>query len=121
VFLRQCSSCHQKEGEGLPGTFPPLAGNPDLFLAREFPVYVVLNGLEGQITVKGGSYQGVMPPFDHLTDDEVAAVVNYVRSSWGNNGLRPDGFADVDAALVEEARDKRMAPKDVHAFREAQR
>ena len=121
VFLRQCSSCHQKEGEGLPGTFPPLAGNPDLFLAREFPVYVVLNGLEGQITVKGGSYQGVMPPFDHLADDEVAAVVNYVRSSWGNGGLRPDGFADVDAALVKEARARRMGPKDVHAFREAQR
>ena len=66
VYARQCSACHQAGGTGLPKTFPPLAGNPDLFIDRLFPVYVMLNGLEGAVTVKSAEYNGVMPPFDHL-------------------------------------------------------
>lgn len=121
VFARQCTSCHQPQGTGLPKTFPPLAGNPDLFLDRLFPVYVVLNGIKGAITVKGESYESAMPPFDYLSDAEVAAVVNYVRSAWGNTALRPAGFADVDAAAVREARGRPMTPEAVHAFRSAHR
>jgi mono/diheme cytochrome c family protein len=119
VYARQCSACHQPQGAGLPKTFPPLAGNPDLFLDRLFPVFVVLNGLEGTVTIKGEQYQGAMPPFDHLSDTEVAAVVTYVRGAWGNAQLRPKGFVDVDAAAVAEARHKPMKPKDVHAYRAA--
>ena len=119
VYARQCTSCHQAEGAGLPKTFPPLAGNPDLFIDRMFPVYVVLNGLEGPATIKGEHYQGAMPPFDHLSDAEVAAVVGYIRGAWNNDKLKPAGFAKVDAAAVREAREKRMAPKDVHAYRAA--
>jgi len=119
VYARQCTSCHQAEGSGLPKTFPPLADNPDLFIDRLFPVYVVLNGLEGSATVKGEHYQGAMPPFDHLSDAEVAAVVGYIRNAWNNDKFKPAGFADVDAAAVREARQKRMAPKDVHAYRAA--
>lgn len=121
VYQRQCTSCHQSEGQGLPGTFPPLAGNSDLFIDRVFPVYVLLNGLQGPLTVKDTAYQGVMPPFDHLPDEEIAAVVNYVRSAWGNADLQPDGFTDIDAAAVKSARDMAMEPQDVHAFREAHR
>ena len=121
VYARQCSACHQAEGAGLAKTFPPLASNPDLFLDRLFPVYVVLNGLEGPATIKGEQYNGVMPPFDHLSDAEITAVLAYVRSAWGNEKLRPAGFTDVDAAAVSKARQKRMSPKDVHAFRAAHR
>jgi mono/diheme cytochrome c family protein len=103
-FERQCSACHQAEGQGVPGAFPPLAGNPDLFRDRLFPVHVVLNGLQGALTVKGQKYSGVMPPFDHLSDAEIAAAVNYVRGAWGNAELRPQGFADIDAADVAGAR-----------------
>lgn len=121
VFMRQCTSCHQPEGTGLPKTFPPLAGNADLFLDRLFPVYVVLNGLEGPITVKGEHYQAMMPPFGHLSDAEIAAVVTYVREAWGNGQLRPHGFVDVDAATVKEARKKPMSAEKVYAYREAHR
>jgi len=121
VYARQCSACHQATGAGVPKTFPPLAGNADLFIDKLFPVYVVLHGLEGPVTVKGDSYSGVMPPFDHLSDVEIAAVVAYVRSSWGNAKLRPPGFADIDAAAVNEARQKPMKSKEVHAYRAAHR
>jgi len=103
-FERQCSACHQAEGQGVPGAFPPLAGNPDLFRDRLFPVRVILKGLQGAITVKGERYSGVMPPFDHLADAEIAAVVNYVRGAWGNAALRPQGFTEIDAADVAGAR-----------------
>ncbi len=119
MYARQCSACHQAEGAGLAQTFPPLAGNRDLYRDRMFPVYVVLNGLEGRITVKGGEYNGVMPPFDHLSDAELAAIIGYVRASWGNAQLRPRGFADVDAKAVAKARGKPMQPAEVHAYRAA--
>lgn len=121
VYARQCSACHQAEGTGLPKTFPPLASNPDLYIDRLFPVYVVLNGLEGPATIKGEQYNGVMPPFDHLSDAELAAVLAYVRSAWDNNKLRPAGFVDVDAAAIGKARQKPMKPKEVHAYRAAHR
>ena len=121
VYARQCSACHQLGGTGVAKTFPPLAGNPDLFSDRLFPVYVVLNGLAGALTIKGENYQGVMPPFDHLSDAEVAAVIAYVRAAWDNAKLRPSEFVDVDAAAVKQARLKPMKPKDVHAYRSAHR
>ncbi|MGA8007340.1 MAG: cytochrome c [Burkholderiales bacterium] len=119
MYARQCSACHQAQGGGLPGTFPPLAGNHDLYRDRIFPVYVLLNGLEGAITVKGQSYNGAMPPFDHLSDAEIAAVVGYVRAAWGNAELRPSSFDDIDERAVAQARQKPMKPEGVHAYRAA--
>lgn len=121
VYTRQCTSCHQPGGTGLPKTFPPLAGNSDLFLDRLFPVYVVLNGLEGPAKIKGEHYQGVMPPFDHLTNAEIAAVVGYIRSAWGNDKLRPADFTEVTSVTVTEARSRPMKPSEVHAYRAAKR
>lgn len=121
VYARQCTSCHQPNGIGLPKTFPPLAGNPDLYLDRLFPVYVVLNGLEGPATIKGVNYQGAMPPFDHLSNSEIAAVVGYIRTAWDNVKLRPAGFTEVDAVTVSRARATPMKPKEVHAYRAARR
>jgi mono/diheme cytochrome c family protein len=121
VYARQCTSCHQPGGMGLPKTFPPLADNPDLYLDRLFPVYVVLNGLEGPATIKGEHYQGAMPPFDHLSNAEIAAVVGYIRSAWGNARLRPSDFSEVSAVTVAEARSRPMKPKEVLAYRAGKR
>ena len=121
MYARQCSACHQAHGGGLPKTFPPLAGNTDLYRDRMFPVYVVLNGLEGPITVKGEPYQGAMPPFDHLSDAEIAAVIGYVRAAWNNAEMRPHDFVDVDERAVAQARHKSMKPGEVHAYRAARR
>lgn len=121
LYARNCSACHQPQGTGLAKTFPPLAGNRDLFRDRLFPVYVVLNGLAGSITVEGDHFQGVMPQFDHLSDAELAAIIGYVRGAWGNASLKPGGFAEVDAAAIAQARKRPMKPADVHAYRAAQR
>ena len=117
VFADNCSACHQSEGTGVEGQFPPLAGNPDLFLATDFPAAVVLNGLEGPIDVAGQSLDQSMPSFDFLSDAEIAAVIKFVRASWGNDKLRPAGFADLTADDVAALRAKPMTPADVHAYR----
>lgn len=117
LFAEQCMSCHQKNGKGLPGSFPPLAGNPDLMRDRVFPVYVLLNGLEGKITVAGKDFNAQMPPFSHLTDAEIAALVRYIRSAWNNASLRPANMKPVDAKTVKAARAKTMTAAAVHAYR----
>jgi len=119
MYARQCSACHQAHGGGIANTFPPLAGNTDLYRDRMFPVYVVLNGLTGAITVKGAQYNGTMPPFDHLSDAEIAAVIGYVRAAWENAELRPAGFVDVDESAVKNARARSMNNTEVHAYRAA--
>jgi mono/diheme cytochrome c family protein len=117
AFADNCSSCHQEDGQGVPGQFPPFAGNKDLFLARDFPVKVALFGLEGKIQVAATTYQGVMPPFGHLDDAHIAAIVNYIRSSWGNAELAPADMAKVDEATVKAARESQLTPAAVHAYR----
>jgi len=119
VFNEQCSSCHQPNGQGVPANFPPLAGNRDLFSDRLFPAYVLLNGLEGKITVDDHHFDGVMPPFDHLSDAEIAAVINYVRGAWTNAQLADETFAALEASDVANVRAKTMTASEVHAYREA--
>jgi len=117
IFNQQCIACHQPDGKGVPGSFPPLAGNPDLFLARDFPARVVLFGMSGKIAVKGKTIDGAMPPLgDVLKDDEIAAVVNYVRGAFANNKLAPKGMQPLDAATVAGLRTLKDADQ-VYAYR----
>ncbi len=117
VYEDTCIACHQPDGAGKPGEFPAFAGNPDLFLAPDFPAVVALNGLEGPVDVKGDHIDGAMPSFDFLSDDEIAAVIKYIRSSFGNDSLRPAGFADVTPSDVAARRAKPMTPAEVHDYR----
>jgi mono/diheme cytochrome c family protein len=121
VFLDNCVACHQPDGKGVLEQFPPLAGNSDLFIDRLYPLYVVLNGLEGPLVVDAQLYQSAMPPFDHLSDANVAAVVNYIRSAWGNDALRPETMTDVDAAAVASARHQFMTAQQVLVYRDDHR
>jgi len=86
VYTGVCQTCHQANGGGVAGQYPPLVGSSWVTQDAETPIRIVLYGLEGPITVKGTSYNNKMPQFhDKLGDDEIAAVVNHVRSSWGNS------------------------------------
>lgn len=120
VFNLQCTPCHQPDAKGVPGQFPPLAGNMDIFLARDFPARVVLFGMSGKITVKGQVINGTMPPLgDVLKDEEIAAVVNYVRNDFGNDALAPKGpksMAPLDAATVAGLR-KMKSSNEVYTYR----
>lgn len=117
VFQQSCATCHGADGRGQPGYFPPLAGNPDLSKDNIFPVLVVLNGISGPIKVEGGSYNGSMPAFDHLSDAEIAAVVNFIRDAWGNKAKTPQPKA-ITAEMVAEERSHALSPSQVHARRE---
>jgi len=86
VYQNKCASCHQASGEGLPGLFPPLKGNP-VVTATDWTehVQIVLDGLRGKV-IDGTAYASPMPPFGAtLSDEEVAAVVNHERKQWGNS------------------------------------
>ena len=89
LYQQRCGSCHQANGEGLAGVYPPLMGSEHANASNSaVPVRVVLYGLQGPITVKGVEYNSLMPPYGLgivMSDAEVAAVVTYVRSSWGNS------------------------------------
>ena len=89
LYAGTCSVCHQNNGEGLAGVFPPLAKAD--YLAKQpknHLIEVVLNGLSGPITVNGKDYNSVMPPMSQHTDDEVANILTYVLNSWDNPGGR---------------------------------
>lgn len=81
-----CVACHQPTGMGTPGQFPPLAGSEWVNASDPSRIIrIVLDGLNGPITVKGQSFSNAMLPWrDTLTDEEIAEVLTYVRKSWGN-------------------------------------
>ena len=87
LYTANCSACHQASGAGLPGAFPPLKGNAVVNDddATEH-IHVVLHGLQGT-AIGGAAYGGVMPPFAAtLSDGDIAAILDYERTSWGNHG-----------------------------------
>jgi cytochrome c oxidase cbb3-type subunit 2 len=87
LYTANCSACHQASGEGLPGAFPPLKGN-DVVNDDDVKqhIHVVLHGLQAT-QIGGVAYGGVMPPFAAtLNDADIAAILDYERTSWGNHG-----------------------------------
>lgn len=99
VFASLCAGCHQATGLGLPGVFPPLAGSEWVKAQEAIPAKILVAGLSGSVTVKGQTYNGQMPSFKQLSDDEIAAVLTYLRSSWGNSAPA------VTAASIKSVRD----------------
>ena len=97
VYITNCSSCHQRDGKGVPGAFPPLAGNPVVTGNPTAVIAIVKNGVEGRIAVNGALYSGIMPRWGGvISDDDIAAVVTYIRSSWHNRAA-PVTAAEVRA------------------------
>jgi len=84
IFGTTCFACHQSEGQGVPGAFPPLAKSDYLNANPSRAIQAVIKGLSGEITVNGKKINSVMPS-QNLTDDEIADVLTYVYNSWGNN------------------------------------
>ncbi len=88
LFTGTCSVCHQANGEGLPGVFPPLAKSDYIAKDVKRMISTVLHGLTGKITVNGKDYDSVMPPMNQLNDDGIANILTYVLNTWGNPGGR---------------------------------
>jgi mono/diheme cytochrome c family protein len=117
VYATNCIACHQLEGQGLPTAFPPLAGHVPLLIAadggRDYLVQEVLYGLQGEIEIAGEVYNGIMPPWGQLTDQEVADVLNYVSTAWGNEASLPEGFAAFTAEEVAAQRGLELSGEQV--------
>jgi len=90
LFAGTCSTCHQPNGEGMEGVFPPLAKSDLIKADPKRIVDIVTHGLSGPVKVNGKDYNSVMPPMSQLTDDEIANIGTYVLNSWGNPGGRID-------------------------------
>lgn len=81
AYNATCAGCHQAGGVGLEGTFPPLIDNPNV-MDTAYLVDVIGNGRQGEITVNGVTYNGVMPAFSSLGDAEVEAIVAYIQGGF---------------------------------------
>jgi nitrite reductase (NO-forming) len=101
LFNGTCSVCHQSNGQGIEGVFPPLAGSDLLASTPKRAVTIALNGLSGPITVNGKAYNSVMPPMSQLNDDEIANILTFVTHSWGNKG--GDAFTATEVAAARKA------------------
>lgn len=109
VYAR-CATCHQPTGSGLPNVFPPLAGSSWVTGPVDRPIAILLHGLQGPITVSGVTYANAMMAYGTgapLTDEEVAAVLTYVRSSFGNQA---SAVTAADVARVRTATANHAGP-----------
>jgi len=106
VFSGRCAACHQATGLGLPGVFPPLAGSEYVNGDPARLARLVLRGLAGPVTVAGARFNGAMPAWaDQLSDAEVAAVLTYVRSHFGNatGPIAADAVAEARTATASRS------------------
>lgn len=108
VYLANCSACHQPGGTGLPGAFPPLADSDFLQGDRKQVMAAALFGLSGPITVNDVEYNGVMPSLGHLSNEDLAAALTYVFTSWGNDGAAVS-VEEVAALRIELGKEDRAA------------
>ncbi len=102
LYADHCLMCHQATGLGMPPVFPPLAQSEHVVAEHpEFAIRAIVAGLSGKISVGGTIYDGAMPPA-FLKDDEVADVLTFVRSSWGNDAgpVTPEAVAAVRATTA---------------------
>ena len=83
LYLVSCSACHQPNGQGLEGVAPPLAGTRWPNESEDRLARIVLHGLRGPITVAGKWYNLEMPPMGFFDDQDIAAILTYIRSVWG--------------------------------------
>jgi mono/diheme cytochrome c family protein len=92
LYTKYCSTCHQADGKGVRGMFPPLSGNEKVTGPSSEIIRIVLFGLQGPITVNEREYNQPMPPQNYLTDKQISDILTYVRSSWENkaSSVTPD-------------------------------
>lgn len=85
VYMKNCVACHQSDGEGVKGAFPPLAKSDYLLADKNRAIRQIIHGSSGEMIVNGETYNTIMPP-QPISDEEIRDVVNYILNSWGNNG-----------------------------------
>lgn len=101
VYAQYCLDCHQSDGSGVPGMHPPLTAGSWVGKDSKELIAIMMKGLSGKIEVNGEVYKNFMPSHAQLTDEQLADVLSYVRSSFGNN------FEPVTPEMVKKVRSGR--------------
>ncbi|MFL6589586.1 MAG: c-type cytochrome [Chthoniobacterales bacterium] len=123
VFSANCATCHQATGLGIAGQYPPLAGSEYVLGGTRRLGMIVLKGLQGPVTVKGGQFgTAVMQPWDKtLNDAKIADVLTYIRQEWGNKAgpVSPAGVAALRKELASHTdsfveADLKAVPEDAN-------
>jgi len=122
AYTNYCATCHQENGWGIAGNFPPLAGHVPTLLerpsGRDYLMRVVLFGVAGEINVNGQNFSGVMPPWESIGDSDLAAVLNHAATAWDNKPRLPAGFKPFQASEIAAARADKLGAAAVHALRQ---
>ncbi len=108
LYTQVCVACHQVNGMGLPGAFPPLAGVDYVTGDEERLVNILIHGLQGPLEVNGSQYNGIMPAFGpsgtyNWNDEQISYVLTYIRQEWGNTAgeVTVEKVAEVRAATAD--------------------
>ena len=120
IYAKLCSSCHAPDGRSLATLAPPLAGHAVRMLkagGRPHLIRIVLNGMAGPIEVNGRKYDAIMTPLRYLKDEQVADVLNFVLTAWGNGGLLPEDHKPFTPEEVQKARAPVSSPREIAAER----
>lgn len=83
IYLNNCATCHQTDGKGVGGVFPPLAQSDYLLANPHRAIRQIKRGLQGKIMVNGQTYNGIMPE-NPLKPQEITDIMNYINNAWGN-------------------------------------
>lgn len=122
IYQTRCLSCHQANGGGVPGVFPPLVDTDWVTGDEEVLIRIVLNGMTGEMEVNGMAYSGAMPPWgSFLNDAEVADLLTYIRTEWSNDAsvVTAETVAEVRKAAADRKEPWTVA--ELEAIREANR
>ena len=107
IYSARCSTCHQSNGQGVSGAFPTLVGTSWVENKGQI-IRILLHGMQGEVEVKGETYNGNMPAWGAtLTDKEIAAVISHVRQAWDNDYGE---VAEAEVAAVRSTTEGRSAP-----------
>ena len=107
IFAARCASCHQTNGLGIAGQYPPLAGSKWVTSDPGIVTNIIIKGLKGEIVVKGETYgtsAAVNMAAVPINDREIANVVTYVRQAWGNDAeeIFEDEVASIRSDSTEQ-------------------
>lgn len=120
IYDGNCAACHQPDGAGAVGLAPPLAGTLGKRVAtpvgRQYVPAVVVTGMAGKLVSKGITYTGIMPSWAQFSDEELAAVVNYVLSQF-NAAELPAGHQPYTDEVFAKLRANKPSGQDLKAWR----
>jgi len=123
TYMTVCLACHQMTGLGLPSVYPPLVEHAPTLLQyegyREYIAKLTLYGIQGEITVLGNPYNQLMTAQEAvLSNEQLAAVTNYVMHAWGNDALLPEEYEPFTPEDFEAYRGLGLTAADVYALRQ---